>query len=52
MDQMLNQRENNACSFKEKKTKDETMKGKRIQKEERLRLMEEKKRLKEVSHCT
>lgn len=47
VDQMLNQRDNNACSLKEKKTKDETTKAKKIQKEERLRLMEEKKRLKE-----
>lgn len=45
----LSQQENSGCYMKETKKADKTMKPKRISKEEKLRLMEEKKKLKEVS---
>lgn len=47
--QRLSQQDNIGCYMKEKKNADKTMKPKRISKEERQRLMDEKKRQKEVS---
>ncbi|KAL6523732.1 hypothetical protein OROGR_017335 [Orobanche gracilis] len=45
---VTNQQNNSECCMREKKKADETMKPKRTSKEERLRLMEERKKLKEV----
>ena len=48
--QILSRQDKDGCYTKEKNKAYETMKPKRISKEEILRLMEEKKQLKEVSH--
>ena len=48
--QILSRQDKDGCYTKEKKKEYETMKPKRISKEEILRLMEEKKQLKEVSY--
>ncbi|KAL6502644.1 hypothetical protein OROHE_024297 [Orobanche hederae] len=45
---VTNQQNNSGCCMREKKKADETMKPKRTSKEERLRLMEERKKRKEV----